>query len=304
MSNASAVWTYGDAQRAEENALVERLKMFANVAIRQSAPFAVRYNTPYKKRPKPAIQPLVPKAADLYTLVAMGYRLTDPTIDPLFNLEQRATIRGGLAALKAAKIPGYVKVNIADLKSATFQTEASDRALYSIVKGKDLGDGVTKIRKIVKRYNLGEAAFALRAGYILDDREYVNNVQWFAELLLGLVTGGLSATASTVAALLTGAFKMFITDPFIDQVNLGVKQGLADVTLPAPKKSAARTVTAPPTPPEEKTVEQAVSEDLAVTDGGPFGLPASWKGIDMRYILVAGVIAVAGTAAIIFSSDD
>lgn len=303
MSNASAVWTYGDARSAEENALVERLKMLANVALTQEAPFAVRYDTPYKKRAKSAIMVagLVMKAADLYTLVAMGYRLADPKTDLLFNLEQRATIRGGLAALKAAKIPGYDKVNIDDLKSATFQWESDDKALYSIVKGKDLGDGVTKIRKIVKRYNLGEAAFALRAGYILDDREYVNNVQWFAELLLGIATGGLSGVASTVVALLAGTFKIFVTDPFVEQVNLGVKQGLDDVKLPEPKRIATRTA---PTPPERKTVEQAVTEDLAIADGGPFGLPASWKGIDMRYILAAGAIAVAGTVAIIFSSDD
>jgi hypothetical protein len=202
--------------------------------------------------------------------------------------------------LKAAKIPGYDKVNINALKSATFQWESDDKALYSIVKGKNLGDGVTKIRKIVKRYNLGEAAFALRAGYILDDREYVNNTQWFAETLLGLVTGGLSAAASTVVAALTGAFKMFVGDPFYEQVRIGAAEGLQKVRMPAPKKTTGKRAV----PPEEKTVDQAVTEDLAVADGGPFGLPASWKGIDMRYILAAGAIAVAGTVAIIFSSDD
>ena len=303
MSNASAVWTYAGPQSAEENALVERLKMYANVALTQEAPFAVRYDTPYKKRARSAIMlaGLILKAADFYTLVAMGYRLAaDPKLDLLFNLEQRATIRGGLAALKAAKIPGYDKVNINALKSATFQWERDDKALYSIVKGKNLGDGVTKIRKIVKRYNLGEAAFALRAGYILDDREYVNNTQWFAETLLGLVTGGLSAAASTVVAALTGAFKMFVGDPFYEQVRIGAAEGLQKVRMPAPKKTTGKRAV----PPEEKTVEQAVTEDLAVADGGPFGLPASWKGIDMRYILAAGAIAVAGTVAIIFSSDD
>jgi hypothetical protein len=303
VSNASAIWTYAGPQSAEENALVERLKMYANVALTQEAPFAVRYDTPYKKRARSAIMlaGLILKAADFYTLVAMGYRLAaDPKLDLLFNLEQRATIRGGLAALKAAGIPGYDKVNIGALKSATFQSESDDKALYSIVKGKNLGDGVTKIRRIVKRYNLGEAAFAMRAAYILDDREYVNNAQWFAETLLGFLTGGISGFASAVVAALTGAFKMFVGDPFYEQVRIGAAEGLQQVRMPAPKKTPEKRAV----PPEEKTVDQAVTEDLAIADGGPFGLPASWKGIDMRYILAAGAIAVAGTVAIIFSSDD
>ena len=49
------MWTYGGDQKADENALLERLKMYANIALTQEAPFAVRYDTPYKKRARSAI---------------------------------------------------------------------------------------------------------------------------------------------------------------------------------------------------------------------------------------------------------
>ena len=128
----------------------------------------------------------------------------------------------------------------------------------------------------------------------------MNNAQWFAETLLGFLTGGISGVASAVVAALTGGFKVLVGDPFYEQVNIGAAEGLKKVRMPAPKKATGERAV----PPEEKTVDQAVTEDLAIADGGPFGLPASWKGIDMRYILAAGAIALAGTVAIIFSSDD
>jgi hypothetical protein len=294
-----------------------------------------RYDLPYPKRPIFRWSPLVISMSGQVCLVAMGYKFTPPVgalallpvlkpadFDLFYNLEQRATIRGGLAALQVAGLPGYSKIDLVRLKAATFQSEEDDMRLCRAVKAKNLHDAVIKIRKIVKHHDLGRLAFALRASFILDDmsgwKMAQGAVQQVVEIILDIFAAGSGeAIAKPVLAVWEGAIDEFLIQPFVEEIALEVKGAAAEAQARVAKAQAAAAATATesssfsltPTAqagavPVPTTPEEAVTQDLAIVEGGPFGLAASYYGVDTRYLLIGGAATVAVIATLFLTSDD
>jgi hypothetical protein len=86
------------------------------------------------------------------------------------EMEHRATIRGGLTALKMAGIKGYTKVPVNVLKSTIANLPEDDDKLRKYAgKGNDLTAAAKHIRAVVKKHGLEQAAWGSRQLYVLDN---------------------------------------------------------------------------------------------------------------------------------------
>jgi hypothetical protein len=128
--------------------------------------------------------------------------------------EDRATIRGGLAVLKAAGVPGYENVDPDAMKSAIIQSKAEDAKLIAASGGGDLKTAAARMRATVSKYGLERAAWGARGLYIL-------------ALLKGFAA--VRSTAGTVVSAVGGVIGMFVSAAMAihGSVSTNVAKGLA-----------------------------------------------------------------------------
>jgi len=208
-----------------------------------------------------------------------------------WNLEYRATIRGALAALKKAGVPGYAKVNLTKLKSEyMFQSNAEDKALYSLVGGKDLKDGAAKATKIVKKHGLEQAAFAYRGLYIAENTEEGTAAK--VAMIAGPIVLDLFAPGAGRAVALGLGVKKAVVTGYAKKVTGSLATDAA-AGLAAAAPAVAKTVAANPMA-VNFTPEQAAATDLQYLQSGPFGLAPSYFGIPTTPLLIGGAVASIG----------
>jgi hypothetical protein len=175
--------------------------------------------------------------------------------------EDRATIRGGLAALRLAGAPGYENVDPDSMKSAIIQSKAEDAKLIAAAGGGDLKTAAARMRTTVSKYGLERAAWGARGLYQLELLKGFAEVRATAGTIVSAVGGvigmivsaamGIHGSVSSKAAKdLAGKFNKYVAEgvasaqPKIDAIKTAsMKQvSMARVAAPAVVPVAAPTI--------------------------------------------------------------
>lgn len=182
------------------------------------------WNTPNAKRPKDlggsAATVLTGSPAVKYVGIARGRQAGGPFL----ALEQRCTIRAGIAALRQAGL-GYADTDPAKLHSGIVQDKKADAALIAAAQtGNDLATAAEGMRKQVSEAGAGlaTAAWGLRGLYVLASYAGFAMAQSAAAIgvnfipvagqIASAVIGAKTAVESAVMAAANKAFQGMVKD--------------------------------------------------------------------------------------------
>lgn len=140
-------------------------------------------------------------------------------------LEDRATIRGGVAALHAAGVSGYP--NPERLHSDLFQSKERDAALVKAARGgRDIRSAADHMRKVIRQHGLERAAWGARGLYLLANLTGFQIVRGTVSTVLAVIpTGVTQIVAAAVAG--HGAISAAVAKGAADKFSKYVKEGLA-----------------------------------------------------------------------------
>jgi len=200
---------------------------------------ATLWATPNEKRHKDLVGTagavLTGSPAVAYVAIARGNRAGGP----MLALEQRATIRAGIAALRQAG-RGYADTDPAKLRSGLVQSEKADAALVKAAgTGTDLASASAGMRrKVVKAGNgISTAAWGLRGLYVLASYAGFATAQAAAAIGVNFIP-----VAGQIASAVIGA-KAGIEGAVMAKANKDfqgmIKDGLARAGTPKPKADRA-----------------------------------------------------------------
>lgn len=171
------------------------------------------------------------------TLIAIARGMAPGVLDAL---DDRATIRGGLTALKMAKVKGYTKVPVETMKSTLANLPEHDDKLIQAAKGgRTLKDAAKHMRKVVHKQGLDKAAWGARQMYVLDNLKGFQLARAVTATVLSLSSAGTLGIGPVVAAgiAVQGAISGAIAKQVATDAAVNLKSGL--VAYQAKKKSKA-----------------------------------------------------------------
>jgi hypothetical protein len=240
--------------------------------------------TPNEKRHKDVVGTvgavLTGSPAVAYVAIARGNRAGGP----MLALEQRATIRAGIAALRQAG-RGYAATDPAKLHSGLVQGEKADAALVKAAgTGTNLASASAGMRrKVVKAGNgIATAAWGLRGLYVLASYAGFAAAQAAAAIGVNFIP-----IAGQIASAVIGA-KAGIEGAVMAQANKDfqgmIKDGLARAGTPKPKA--------------DKAINTALAASL--TEGGkaaPADVARAKSGPSVP--LIVGGVVVAGIVVLL-----
>lgn len=148
----------------------------------------------------------------------------------LRDMEDRATIRGGLTALRLAGVPGYTKVPVNVLKSTLANLPEDDDKLRRYAKrGNNLRESAAAIRKVVQRQGLEQAAWGARQLYVLDNIKGFSVGRGIAAAAVGAASFATLGVGAIISAGLAvqGAISGAIAKKVAEDATNNLKQGLA-----------------------------------------------------------------------------
>lgn len=146
----------------------------------------------------------------------------------LRDMDDRATIRGGLTVLKAAGIPGYTKVNLVPLKSTTANLAKDDAALVRAARlplGTTIRSAASSMRATVHKHRLDRAAWGARQLYVLDNIKGFSAGHALASAVVALVPiPGARIIGAAMAAhgAISGAIAKGVTAAAMNDMKLGL----------------------------------------------------------------------------------
>lgn len=157
-------------------------------------------------------------------------------------VEDRATIRGGLAALKAAGVEPYASVNVDALKSGIFQSNKQDAALVRAAGGQgdkqsDVKDAANAIRQVVIDHHLARAAWGARGLYILGNLKGFTVSRGVSGVVSGLLgpVGMIISGAMAAHGAISGAVMKGIADRLKTDYDEGLQEGIEKLAQDAAK---------------------------------------------------------------------
>lgn len=170
---------------------------------------------------------------DLVVALAGGAR-TSAFIRPL---EDRATIAGGIQALKAAgKYQGDSGFPV-----KLVQGEGEDRSLIRAAKGRNLKDAALKIREAVVKAGLEQAAFAARGILILQNLSGFQKVRGIAAGITAVIgpIGAAIAAAMGAHGAITAAVARNLLSRLEQDWKAGIPRKAVTSTAPIPVSAPA-----------------------------------------------------------------
>ena len=161
----------------------------------------------------------------------------------LYDMDARATIRGGLAVLKMAGVKGYTKTNVDRLKSTTLNTGPDDKALLKATGGgvKNLKDAAARIRGAVHKRGLGKAAWGARQLYVLENMKGFQVASGVSAAVVNVVpvVGQIVSAGVAGHMAISAAIAQKISEEAGKNIEGGLKAYKAKKAKAAAKKEAA-----------------------------------------------------------------
>lgn len=195
--------------------------------------------TPPKKRKVDVSGVFSPE--DTMIAVAKGAQPSFATAD----LDRRATIVGGIVALKAKGVQPYAKVNVKVLHALTAQSKAEDKKLLHAAGAKSLEKAAQKVRKAVHEHHLDGLAWDYRALAILGGMKGATLAHSAAAAILAVAFPPAGAAAGAHVAITQGIAKKYAATLQADIKrrlhDAGVQTAGEEDTLEAQPPAAADT---------------------------------------------------------------
>lgn len=190
------------------------------------------------------------------------------------EMEHRATIRGGLTALKMAGVKGYTKVPVNVLKSTIANLpEDDDRLRKYAGKGNDLTASAKHIRSVVKKNGLEQAAWGSRQLYVLDNIKGFSVGRAVAAAAAPFVFPAWGVLISAGLGV-QGAISGVIAKQVATDGTNNLKNGLRKAKVKAKQLSTAETTTAISGRKAASSASASRSttlENVDLTTPGPYG---------------------------------
>lgn len=213
-------------------------------------------------------------------------------VGPLLPMEYRATIRGGLAALRGAGVKGYTRVSVDKLDSRIVQSKRSDDALVAAAgqRGKSLKTAARHIQRVVSREKLDRPAFAARALYILANAK---GFDLYAKVVFAIASaaGAREMKLVEMGRALADKTRDAQAKAFLSAFRDGVRAAKMR-RLRADKRaetSDRQTTAIAVEPPEEALMpSEAESESVEIADTEPADKKSNWPWIAGGLLLLIG----------------
>lgn len=199
----------------------------------------------------------------------------------LIDTEYRATIRGGLTALKMAGVKGYTKVKTDGLASRTVNGPKEDAALIKAAGGgKTLKAAAERIVKVVHKAGLDKAAWGARQLYVLENIKGFQIAHGVAVAAVNVIPGVGQIVSAAGAAHM--AISAAIAKKISEEAGTNLSDGIKQYKAKAAKKAAAA---------EKKQLASVASSAKAsetemLTDAPVAVAPSNTK----KYLLIGGAL--------------
>lgn len=202
-------------------------------------------------------------------------------------MEWRATIRGGLTALKMAGVKGYTRINVAGLKSTTANLPRHDTALIRAAGGggNTLKRAGERIQRIVARHHLSQAAWGARQLYILANLAGFQIAHAVAAAAVNVIpaVGQIVSAAASAHMAISAA----IAKKIAEEAGKNIKTGLARHFARKSRKAASASTA-------EIVAETEADEGFGAVDPVNPGPP---KNLLLRGIIAVGLVLLVGKVA-------
>lgn len=175
------------------------------------------------------------------TLIAIAKGMAPGVLD---KMEDRATIKGGVASLKALKVKPWASRSVSKLQTRTVQSEKDDAALVKAAgRGKNLREAAKYIQGQVVKHHLSQAAWGARQGYILGNIKGFQIVHGLTASALNFVpvAGNIASAAAAAHLAISGV----IAKDVATMATSNVTKGLAYAKKRAGKKAPASSASKP-----------------------------------------------------------
>lgn len=266
------------------------------------------------------------------TIIAIARGMAPGVMD---RMEDRATIRGGVSALKALGIQPWAARSVTGLQSKTTQGPKEDAALIKAAgKGKSLREAAKYIQGAVHKHRLDKAAWGARQGYILGNITGFQIVHGVVASALNLIPAAgqiASATAAAHIAISSAVAKKVSTDAAHNvtdglayakkwkaaKAKKSAKASSSGTSLVKPVVTSTSTASRTTSPSSSDTVEemdegtststprsqgQGMSRGARTTSAsGSEFTPSSSSSSQTPWLVIGGVAAVGGAILLVMS---
>lgn len=200
------------------------------------------------------------------TLIAIAKGMAPGVLD---KMEDRATIKGGVASLKALKVKPWASRSVSKLQTRTVQSEKDDAALVKAAgRGKNLREAAKYIQGQVVKHHLSQAAWGARQGYILGNIKGFQIVHGLTASALNFVpvAGNIASAAAAAHLAISGVVAKDVATMATSNVTKGLAYAKKRAGKKAPASSTAKprsTASAPAAAPA------AARKTVSVSSGKP-----------------------------------